>query len=144
MNVVSASQWTQAERGSSRVEVAGVGDKRQITVTVARILDDHMFFPFRCCMKARQRGTTLAILEGFDIWHTLNHWANAQTSVRFVENVIVPYTCTSTTRKNPGLGDKHMVLVIFDTFRGHKGDEMESTLLKNIIVPSNCTDLFQL
>ena len=27
VNVVPASQWTQAERGSSRVEVAEVGDK---------------------------------------------------------------------------------------------------------------------
>ena len=27
VNVVPASQWTQEEKGSSRVEVAGVGDK---------------------------------------------------------------------------------------------------------------------
>ena len=40
-----------------------------------------------------------------------------------------------------------MALVIFDTFRGHKGDEMESVLSKNniltVTVPSNCTDLLQ-
>ena len=40
-----------------------------------------------------------------------------------------------------------MPLVIFDTFKGHKGDEMESLLLENnilsVIVPSNCTDLLQ-
>ena len=36
-----------------------------------------------------------------------------------------------------------MAIVIFDCFRGHKGDEMESILSKNnilaVIVPSNCT-----
>lgn len=40
-----------------------------------------------------------------------------------------------------------MALVIFDTFKGHKGDEMESLLLENnifsVIVPCNCTDLLQ-
>ena len=40
-----------------------------------------------------------------------------------------------------------MVLFIFDTFKGHKEDRMESLLLENnvlsVIVPSNCTDLLQ-
>ena len=38
MNVVPASQSTQEERGLSRVEIAEVGDRRQITVTVAGTL----------------------------------------------------------------------------------------------------------
>ena len=45
------------------------------------------------------------------------------------------------------VGEEHMALVIFDTFKGHKGDEMESLSLENnmlsVIVPSNCTDLLQ-
>ncbi len=40
-----------------------------------------------------------------------------------------------------------MALVIFDTFKGHKGEEMDSLLMENnilsVIVPSNCTDLLQ-
>ena len=40
-----------------------------------------------------------------------------------------------------------MAVVIFDTFKGHTGSEMESLLLKNnivpVIVPSNCTDALQ-
>ena len=43
--------------------------------------------------------------------------------------------------------DEQMVLVIFDTFRGHKVVEMESLLLRNnilsVVVPSNCKDLLQ-
>ena len=40
-----------------------------------------------------------------------------------------------------------MAMVIFDTFKGHTGSEMESLLLENniisVIVPSNCTDVLQ-
>ena len=36
VNVVPSSQWTQEERGSSRVEVAGAGDECHITVTVGQ------------------------------------------------------------------------------------------------------------
>ena len=32
VNVVPSSQWTQAEQGSTRVEIAGAGDKQQITL----------------------------------------------------------------------------------------------------------------
>ena len=39
-----------------------------------------------------------------------------------------------------------MAVVLFDTFKGHTGSEMESLLLENnisVIVSSNCTDVFQ-
>ena len=40
-----------------------------------------------------------------------------------------------------------MALVIFDTFKGHKGDEIKSLLqesnILSVIVPSNCTDLLR-
>ena len=40
-----------------------------------------------------------------------------------------------------------MAVVIFDTFKGHTGSEMESLLLNNnvipVTVPSNCTDVLQ-
>ena len=46
VNFVPASQWTQEEKGSSRVEIAGVGDKCQITVTVAGTLSGKLL-PFQ-------------------------------------------------------------------------------------------------
>ena len=39
-----------------------------------------------------------------------------------------------------------MVVVIFDTFKGHTRSEMDFLLLENnisVIVPSNCTDVLQ-
>ena len=72
-------------------------------------------------------------------------WANGETSIRFVKNIILPYIFT--TRKDLGLGEEHMAVVIFDTFKGHTGSEMQSLLLENniisVIVPNNCTDVLQ-
>ena len=128
------------------MEVAGAGDKRQITVTVAGNLIGKLL-PFQMLYVGRTERChpSTAIPEGFDIWHTPNRWANGDTCIRFVENIILPYI--SVARKDLGLGEEHMALVIFDTFKGHKEDEMESLLLENnvlsVIVPSNCTDLLQ-
>ena len=128
------------------MEIAGVGDKRQITVTVAGALSGKLL-PFQVLYegKTERCHPSTAFPEGFDIWHTPNHWANGETSIRFVKNIILPYI--SVTLKDLGLSEEHMALVIFDTFKGHKGDEMESLLLENnilsVIVPSNCTDLLQ-
>ena len=132
VNVVPASQWTQEEQGSSRIEVAGVGDKRQITITVAGTLSGTLL-PFQVLYegKTERCHPSANFPEGFDIWHTPNHWANGDTSIRFVKNIILPYV--SATREDLGLGKEHMALVIFDTFKGHKGDEMDSLLMENNI-----------
>lgn len=89
VNVVPASQWTQEEKGSSRVEVVGVGDKRQITVTVAGTLAGTLI-PFQMLYggKTERCHPSTAFPEGFDIWHTPNHWANGEMSTRFVKNII--------------------------------------------------------
>ena len=146
VNIVPASQWTQEERGASRVEVAGVGDKRQITITVAGTLTGTVL-PFQVLYegKTERCHPSVTFPEGFDIWHSPNHWANGETSIRFVKNIILPYV--STTRRSIGLSEEQMALAIFDTFKGHKGEEMETLLLRNnilpVMVPSNCTDLLQ-
>ena len=148
ISVVPSFNWTQAEKGTSRIEIAGAGDKCQITVTVAGTLSGKIHvLPFQILYegKTEQCHPHTQFPEGFDIWHTPNHWANSDASIRFVENIILPYVCTA--RKELVLGEEHMALVIFDTFKGHTGNEMESLMLKNnivsVIVPSNCTDALQ-
>jgi hypothetical protein len=148
ISVVPASQWTQEEKGVSRVEIAGLGDKRQTTATVAGTLSGALL-PFQVLYegKTERCHPSTAFPEEFEVWHTPNHWANAETSNRFVKNVVLPYV--SATRENLGLCEEQMALVIFDSFKGHKGVDMESLLLENnllpviAIVPSNCTDLLQ-
>ena len=138
------------ERGASRVEIAGEGDKRQITITLAGTLSGH-FLPCQVLYyyegKTERCHPTTAdrFPNGCDIWHTPNHWANSETSIRFVKNIIIPYVCE--TRKRLELDEEHMALVIFDTFKGQTVEDVQSLLAKNnllsVIVPSNCTDLLQ-
>ena len=144
VNVVPSSQWTQEERGSTRVEIARAGDKQQITVTLAGTLSGELL-PFQILYEGKtERCHPLTQFpDRFDIWHTPNHWANGETSIHFGKNIILPYI--SATQKDLGMGEEHMAVVIFDTFKGHTGGEMESLLLENkisIIVPSNCTGSF--
>ena len=53
----------------------------------------------------------------------------------------------SITRNDLGLGEEHLAVVIFDAFKCHTGNKVESLLLENniisVIVPSNCTDVLQ-
>ena len=99
-------------------------------------------------MKVKQRDVILQQLFQMvsDIWHTPNHWANSETSlIRLVQNIAIPYI--RETRKKLDLNEEHMALVIYDTFKGHTGEEMKSILVQNnvisVIVPANCTDLLQ-
>lgn len=81
----------------------------------------------------------------FDVWHSPNHWANQETSLRFVRNIIVPYV--RQTQAEKGLSPTHKALVIFDVFHGQTIDEVHELLEENhisvVLVPSNCTDKLQ-
>ena len=45
--------------------------------------------------------------EGFDIWRTPNHWANGETSICFMKNIILPYI-SATTWGTHGYGDWYL------------------------------------
>ena len=91
VNIVPSSQWTQAEKGSTRVEVSGYDDKRQITITVAGTLSGE-FLPFQILYigKTERCHPLSPFPNGFDVWHTPNHWANSETCVRYLEKIILP------------------------------------------------------
>ena len=141
VNNVPSSQW---EKGTTRVEIAGGGDKWQITVTVIGTLSGKLL-PFQILYEAKtERWNPLTQFpEGFDIWRAPNHWTNGETSIHFMKQVIPPYI--SATQKDLALGEEHMAMVIFDTFKGNTGSEMESLPLENnvisVIVPNNCTEV---
>ena len=78
--------------------MAGVDDKRQSTITLACTLSGYLLL-FKFCMKAKQRCHPRAFPDGCDMRHTTNHWANSETSLRFVPNNFIPYireTCKET------------------------------------------------
>ena len=80
INLVPTGDWTMAAEGSRRVEVAGLGDKRQITATFAASLDG-TFLPMQILYQGKtgRSHPKYSFPDGFGIYHTPNHWANEET-----------------------------------------------------------------
>ena len=96
VNVVPSSQWTQAEKGATRVEIAAARDKRQITVTVAGTLSGKLLL-FQILYKGkteRRNAPTNSIPRRF--WHLARTLPiigpmHGETCIRFLKNIILPY-----------------------------------------------------
>ena len=123
VKLVPSQNWTMEEQGSSRVEIAGINDKRQITLTLAGAMSGE-----RLPLELLYQGKTVrchphySYPSEFDVWHTPNHWANEETTLRFINNVILPYMKAVRVKNNtPDQGP----LVVYDVFKG---------LVKNRIV----------
>ena len=146
LNIVPTYSWTMEEQGSKRVEIVGLGNKRQITATFAVAMSGAVL-PVQILYagKTSRCHPSYAFPESFDIWHTPNHWANADTTLRFISNIVVSYVAQ--VRAEMELAVNHPAIVIFDAFRGHSGEEVQRLLsdshLLPIKVPSNCTDRLQ-
>ena len=84
IKLVPTGDWTMAAEGSKRVEVVGIGNKRQITATFSCSLDG-TFLPMQILYQGKtdRSHPKYAFPDGFDIFHTPNHWANEQTFQRF-------------------------------------------------------------
>ena len=89
-----SSQWTQAEKGSKRVEISGFDNKRQIILTVAGTLSEE-FLPFQVLYtgKTERCHPSSPLPDGFSVWHTPNHLANSDTCVRYMyhEKNVLPH-----------------------------------------------------
>lgn len=137
--------YTMASKGAKLVEIAGYGDKRQITATFAATMSGE-FLPMQLIYggKTDRCHPKHKFPEGFDICHTPNHWANENCALRLVKNIIIPYV--NTTRRNLNKSDQKAV-VLFDVFKGQTTDSVHLLLEENNIlyvhVPNCCTDKLQ-
>lgn len=143
---IPLSDWTMAQKGSKRVEVFGIDDKRQITATFAASLTGS-FLLIQLVYEGKTTRCHPAVdfPEGWHITHTPNHWCNEQTMITYIQSVIVPYMTEK--RRQLGLDAKHTGLVILDEFKGQTTDRVLNLLQRNnllyVIVPPNCTDRLQ-
>ena len=102
------------ECGAERVEIAALGDKRQITATLAGTLAGELL-PLQVIYtgKTVRCHPTFLFPSGFDVWHSPNHWANEETTLRFIEKIIIPFI--NTVRSKQGTPEQK-ALVIYDVF----------------------------
>ena len=143
IHYVPVSNWTMAPSGSKRIEVAGLNDKRQITVVFAATMAGDFLSPQVIYAGKTQRYLPdVKYPSDWSIKFTENHWANEQTTEAHIKDVLVPYI--ENKRRELSLPPDHSALVIFDKFRGQCTSNILSLLddhnIRFVVVPAHCTN----
>ena len=146
IHYVPVSNWTLAEEGSKRVEIAGADDKRQITAVFAGTKSGKFLPPqIIYAGKAKKCLPSVKFPNNRHVTHTENHWANERTTEEYIKLILLPYV--RQTRKGLSLPENHPALVMFDRFKGQSTKGIISLLDDNhlwlAIVPANCIDWLQ-
>lgn len=146
LHYVPTSSWTLEAKGSQKVPITAIDDKRQLTAVFACSLAGDFLPP-----QIIYGGKTPACLPKAAFpadWHvtyTPNHWANEDTMLDYANSIIFPYVRAK--RKEHNLPDDHPALAIFDQFKGQLTRTFQDFLdVNNIViieVPPNCTDRLQ-
>lgn len=145
IKLVPTGDWTMAASGSKRVEVAGLNDKRQITATFGASLDG-TFLPMQVLYQGKTDRSypKFVFPDGFDIFHTPNHWVNEVTCLGFFEKIVFPYI-DKVRRAMEAPNQK--ALLIMDNFSGQTTDDILEKLKEKgivlVMVPANTTDRLQ-
>ena len=127
------------------MEVAGHEDKRQITATFAACLDG-TFLPMQNLYqgKTNRSHPRFAYPDGFDVYHSPNHWANEETCLRYFEKIIIPYVNQVSEAID---APSQKALIIMDNFTGQTTgavlELLEEKEIAVVMVPANCTDRLQ-
>ena len=75
--------YTMASKGVKQVEIAGYGDTRQITAAAM----SGEFLPVQ--LINQRYHTKHKFPDAFDVYHMPNHCSNEESSLRFIEKVII-------------------------------------------------------
>lgn len=144
--LVPTGEWTMHRAGEKMIPIAKSDDKRQITAVFAASMTGEYLAPQLIYKGKTERcHPQVSFPEGWDIWHTENHWSNEETMQRYIEQIIIPFITQK--RKALKLDKSHPALALFDCFRGQTTACIEALLEENNIVsvqiPPNCTDKLQ-
>lgn len=146
ISIVPGSSWTLEKKGSKRVEIIGISDKRQITAVICGTMNGQVL-PFQIIYQGKTRACLpqYTFPEDWDVTWTSNHWSNEEKMKQYLDKIIVPYV--QATRSKLKLPPDYPALAIFDVFKGQVTDDVFAILRENNIhvvkVPANCTDRLQ-
>ncbi len=117
LKIAPSSNWTMEKRGTKRVEISAVDDKRQITGVFGCTLAGD-FLPIQLIFT----GTTKKCLpkvdfpSDWDITYTASHWSNESTMMKYMDHIIIPYV--NKMRVELKLSSQYPALVHFQKARG--------------------------
>ena len=138
------SQWTLEAKGSKRVEIVGIDDKRQFTAVIAGTMSGKLLL-----FQVIYTGTTDKCLpkdcrvpKDWHMTYSHNHWSNETKMLEYLQLIVITYV--QRTRKELNLSKDYPALAIYDVFKGQCTDAVSDILLHNNIhvvkVPPNCMD----
>lgn len=80
------------QKGSRRVEIFGLGDKRQITAVFDCSMAGH-FLPMKLVYKGKtpRCHPSFSFPPGWHITHFPNHWCNEQTIKDYIPKMLILY-----------------------------------------------------
>ncbi len=146
IQLVPTGQWTMNRAKEKVIPIANSDDKRQITAVVAATMTGE-YLPVQLVFKGKtpRSHPKVEVPNGWDIWHSDNHWSNENTMKRYIEKIVVPFIVSK--RKALKVENTHPALALFDCFKGQTTANIQSLLLENniiaILIPANCTDKLQ-
>ena len=145
---VPGGDWTMESKGSNQVTVAGIDDKRQITVLLGITKSGTLLPPQLIYAGKTERclPRNVDFPEDWDVTFTETHWSTEDSMLRYVDNIIVPYV--NEVRENLALHRiKQKAIVLFDVFAAHRTDSLKEKLSKHniqpLFIPAACTDKLQ-
>ena len=146
LNLVPAANWTMDRKGSKRIEIKGLNDKRQITAVFCGTLIGE-FMPIQLIYggKTDRCHPRYPFPPDWHITHSENHWSNEQTMLNYIDKIIVPFV--ERVREDLGLDKQQAALAIFDHFKGQLTESITQVLekhnIQSVLVPACCTDRLQ-
>ena len=143
MKIISSCSWIMEKRGTKRVEITGIDDKRQITAVFACTLSGK-FLPIQLIYQ----GTTpkchpkdVTFSSDWDICCTANHWSNESTMLEYVNKIIIPYVTEMWQKLK--LSNDHSVLMIKGLCTESVFKLLDDNNIIYVLVPANTTDKLQ-
>ena len=144
---VSVGKQTMATKSSKSVPIAGLSDKRNITLTFVVSLAGE-FLPMQIIYSGKTKQSQprgFVFPKGFSVTQNPKHWSNEQETLKLIDEVIHPYVVNK--RKELKLPPTQKALMIWDVFKGQMTDAVKSKLtslsIELIAVPANMTHFFQ-
>ena len=147
LKFVPCGEWTMEQKGSKRVEIAGLSDKRMITAVVVSMLSGDML-PVQLIYDGktnRCHPQGVKFLSDWNITHSDNHWSTNKTMEEYADIILIPYV--NRVKKEQKIPKRQKSLVILDMFKCHQDrafqDKLKKAHINLIFVPPNCTDALQ-
>ena len=144
---------TWAEKGSKHVQILGMEDKRQITISVSsstawNLLPFQLVFTWTTnkYLPPRNEGRQMCEDIGWHLTYSINHWSNLTTCKQFVEQFLQPYRRKQ--MQEMGLDEETKLIWLLECWSVHISKDFISWLkishpnILLIFVLTNCINVF--